>query len=63
MIQVTWERWNSISKDYKGVWTKESVEWRGDIPKEYIGKRNILAGSIGEKGTGLLTEGVHFEII
>lgn len=36
---------------------------RGDIPKEYIGKRNIMAGSIGEKGTGLLTEGVHFEII
>lgn len=64
MIQISKEEWNKIPNSYKGVWTKEIIEngWQPDLPKEYIGRKNILSGCISDEMGGLLTEGVHFEI-
>lgn len=62
MINVSKKDWNSIPNDYKGCWSKETVEFRGDLSVNYIGKRNILSGCISEEQGSLLTEDIHFVI-
>lgn len=63
MIKVTEAEWNKIPNDYKGKWESWILNWRDDVPKEWIGKRTVLANCI-EKNGGcvLLTEGIHFII-
>jgi len=64
MIIVSKKEWSKIPNDYKGQWTRELKEgWQPELPEEFIGKRNVMSGSISsEKGT-LLTEDIHFKII
>lgn len=40
-------------------WNRSRVE-DGEIPAEYIGRRNVVVGTI--HGSTLLTEGVHFTV-
>ncbi len=63
MIKLTTKQYNSIHKDYRGVWSRE------DHP-ELIGKRTALEnGLLNAAGlptkpapSGLILEGIHFEI-
>ncbi|NCB44008.1 MAG: hypothetical protein EOM59_15525 [Clostridia bacterium] len=55
MIQVTQDKWDSIPKEYKGVFSRK------DFP-EYKGKKTVLSGCISNEVGSLLIEGVHFEI-
>ena len=55
MIQITQDKWDSIPKDYKGIFS------RNDFP-EHKGKKTVLSGSISNEVGSLLIEGVHFEI-
>ena len=63
MIKVTQEQYNKISNDYKGEWSQSSVNFRGDIPKDYIGRKTVMSGCISKEQGSLLTEGIHFEIV
>lgn len=56
MIKVSREKWNKIHNDYKGVWS------RADVP-EYVGKKTVMSGSIGEEIGSLLIESIHFVIV
>ena len=56
MIKVTIEKWNRISRDFKGIWS------RSDNP-ELIGRKTVLSGCISEEKGSLFIEGVHFEIV
>jgi hypothetical protein len=59
---ITIKEYESIPKDYKSIWERSVIEYRGDIPKEWEGKRNMLV--MDELGrTVLITEGVHFKVI
>lgn len=63
MIKVTKEEWNNIHSDYKGKWDESIKLWQPNLPDEYIGKRTVLSGCISSELGGLLTEGIHFQII
>ena len=63
MIKVTKEKWNSIPNDYKGRWEEKQLNYDDTIPRNFLGKRTVLSGCISEEIGGLLTEGIHFEII
>lgn len=62
MKHYTKEEWGR--EQYKGKW--QPTRWNldcvvaGEIPAEYIGKRNVLIG--GVSGTTLITEGFHFTV-
>ena len=63
MIIISKKEWERKSKDYKGAWTKDSYPIvKKELPESYIGKRTCLYND-GKKGTCLITEGVHFNII
>ena len=62
MITIDKKEWDKIPNDYKGCWNKYTVEFRGDLPTYYIGKRNVLGGCISDDQGSLLTEGIHFII-
>lgn len=64
LITITKQQWNDIPNDYKGRWTEQSLQWQQDLPKEFIGQRTVLSGCISDnKGSSLLTEGIHFKIV
>jgi len=63
MIKVTQDQWNKISNDYKGNWEEVVVNYRGDTPKDYIGRKTVLGACICAEQGSLLTEGIHFEIV
>lgn len=66
MIKITLKMYNSIHRDYRGIWTRE------DEP-HLVGRRSAFLGSIhaligkgwgkGNNGTDMLFEGIHFEIV
>lgn len=68
MKHYTEKEWAKIvqtTPGYVGKWEQtpfnlDRVE-AGELPAEYIGKRNLLSYEPGH-GTVLLTEGVHFTI-
>lgn len=62
MIKVSKDQWNKISNDYKGEWDEAVVNYREDVPKDFIGKKTVLSGCISEDKGSLLTEGIHFII-
>jgi hypothetical protein len=62
MITITQKDYDKIQNDYKGVITFELWNFRKDFPKEYIGKKTMAIND-SIKGTILLTEGLHFEIV
>lgn len=63
MIEITRKQWDNIHKDYKGAWSELIVNIHG-LPKNWVGKKNVMAGCIKKNGgTALLTEDVHFKII
>lgn len=64
--EAEWNRMVERAPSYFGKWEPtpfilDRVE-AGEVPPEFIGKRNMLCHEPGV-GTVLLTEGVHFEII
>lgn len=66
MIKITKKEWDKIPDDYKGKWERwiKDGGWQPDLPEEYIGKRTVFEGCITPgKGTALITEGIHFEIV
>lgn len=56
MIQITQEKWDSISWDFKGVFS------RAGYP-ELLGRKTVLSGAISNELNSLLIEGIHFEVI
>lgn len=60
-----WAQRERDHPDYTGKWEPTPFNLdrgeAGELPAEYIGKRNMLAYEPGV-GTVLLTEGVHFTI-
>jgi len=63
---LTRKEWDRIPASYKGKWEPtpyniSRVE-SGELPAEYIGKRNMLTYEEGN-GTVLLTEGYHFTVL
>jgi len=68
MKHYTMKEWAQMERDtpnYVGRWEPspfilDRVK-AGEVPAEYIGRRNMLSYEPG-KGTVLLTEGVHFTI-
>lgn len=62
MRKITLSEYNSIPKDYRGIWTVE----RWDFPDwekmrtKHMGKRTMM---VYDKGTCLLVEGIGFEIV
>lgn len=62
MRKITLSEYNSIPKDYRGIWTTE----RWDLPDwekmrtTHMGKRTMM---VYDKGTCLLVEGIGFEIV
>lgn len=56
MIQITQEKWDSISWAFKGIFSRE------DAP-ELIGRKTVMSGAIGSELHSLLIEGIHFEVI
>ena len=62
MRKITLSEYNSIPKDYRGIWTVE----RWDLPDwekmrtKHMGKRTMM---VYDKGTCLLVEGLGFEIV
>ena len=62
MRKITLSEYNSIPKDYRGIWTVE----RWDLPDwekmrtKHMGKRTMM---VYDKGTCLLVEGMGFEIV
>lgn len=65
MIKVTQEKWDGISEDYKGMWTRQIKDngWQPNLPEEFIGKRTVQSGCISDEIGSLLTESIHFEIV
>lgn len=63
MIKVSKEKWDSIYRDYKGIWEEWHLEYDKTIPKEFLGKRTAMGGCISDEQGVLLTEGIHFEIV
>ena len=69
MKRYTQHEWNKMverAPGYFGKWEPTPFNLdrvkAGELPAEYIGKRNMLSYEPGV-GTVLLTEGIHFEII
>lgn len=62
MRKIALSEYNSIPKDYCGIWTVE----RWDLPDwekmrtKHMGKRTMM---VYDKGTCLLVEGIGFEIV
>lgn len=68
MKHFTEKEWKEFCRrhpDYTGKWEPTPFNLdrvqAGELPAEYIGRRNMLAYEPGV-GTVLLTEGVHFHI-
>ena len=65
MRHYTKAEWAAIPEDYKGRWEPTPLNLervkRGELPAEYIGKRNTMVYEEG-RGTTLITEGAHFVI-
>lgn len=65
MRRYTKAEWVTIPEDYKGRWEPTPLNLervkRGELPAEYIGKRNTMVYEEG-RGTTLITEGAHFVI-
>lgn len=62
MRKVTLSEYNSIPKDYRGIWTVERWDlpnW-AEIREKHMGKRTMM---VYDKGTCLLVEGLGFEIV
>lgn len=63
MRKITLSEYNSIPKDYRGIWTVE----RWDLPNwAEIQQKNTWESStmmVYDKGTCLLVEGLGFEIV
>lgn len=59
--KIALEDYLAISKDFRGEWTQGVLNFRGDLPMSYLGKRTMLDNENGS--TVLLTEGMQFEII
>lgn len=63
--KAEWDRFASACPDYVGRWEPTPFNLErvsaGELPEEYIGRRNMLSYEDGV-GTVLLTEGVHFII-
>lgn len=60
MIKVSRKKWNSIPKDYKGVW----YDYYNEKP-EWVGRKVVMSGCITENPNELgklLVEDVHFII-
>jgi len=61
--QVTLKEYNSLSGDYRGIWTTERwdiTDWAAKREK-YVGMRTMTVNEDGQ--TVLLVEGLHFEIV
>ncbi len=60
-----WEDIVRITPNYVGIWEPNPFNLdrvaAGELPAEYIGKRNMIAYEPNH-GTVLLTEGFHFTI-
>lgn len=65
MRHYTKAEWAAIPKDYKGRWEPTPLNLErvksGELPAEYIGKRNTMVYEEGH-GTTLITEGAQFVI-
>ena len=61
IITITESEYSNLSEDQRGTITKNIVAFRGDIPREWIGKRTMLYPS--SKGTSLLIEGISLSIV
>ena len=62
MRKITLSEYNSIPKDYRGIWTVERWDlpnW-AEIREKHMGKRTMM---VYDKGTCLLVEGLGFEIV
>lgn len=63
--KAEWDRFAYACPNYVGRWEATPFNLgrmaAGELPKEYIGRRNMLSYEDGV-GTVLLTEGVHFVI-
>lgn len=62
MRKITLSEYNSIPKDFRGIWTVERWDmpnW-AEIREKYMGKRTMM---VYDKGTCLLVEGIGFEIV
>lgn len=62
MRKLTLSEYNSIPKDYRGIWTVERWDlpnW-AEIREKHMGKRTMM---VYDKGTCLLVEGLGFEIV
>lgn len=62
MKKITLSEYNSIPKDYCGIWAVERWDlpnW-AEIRKRHMGKRTMM---VYDKGTCLLVEGLSFEIV
>ena len=62
MKNYTKKEWEK--EQYKGRWDdspflQDRVKC-GEVPAEYIGRRNVMVNDHDGKGSTLLTEGVHF---
>lgn len=60
MRKITLSEYNSIPKDYRGIWTVERWDlpnW-AEIREKHMGKRTMM---VYDKGTCLLVEGLGFE--
>lgn len=64
--QAEWNKMTETCPDYFGCWEPTPYNLdrvaAGELPAEYIGRRNMLAHEPGV-GTVLLTEGVHFTVM
>ena len=65
MRHYTKAEWAAIPEDYKGRWEPTPLNLervrRGELPAEYIGKRNTMIYEDG-RGTTLIIEDAHFAI-
>jgi len=62
MRKVTLSEYNSITDDYRDIWTVEHWDlpnW-AEIREKYMGKRTMM---VYDKGTCMLVEGLGFEIV
>lgn len=62
MRKITLSEYNSIPKDYCGIWTVERwdlPDW-AEIRGKHMGKRTMM---VNDNGTCLLVEGTGFEIV
>lgn len=62
MRKITLSEYNSIPKDFRGIWTVERWDmpnW-AEIRGKHMGKRTMM---VYDNGTRLLVEGLSFEIV